>query len=208
MVKRLSMAFPVIFIAFITTIAQVEDLSSEGHSWWKARNLVIQITEDGKLKNEIWVADLHVTHHDKNKRPGAVWSYSSFYYSSYNGCIDVSPSQLSTDDGGISNLSIYNDVIVFDIITLSRKIAGVYAKSYQIVAKISGDNKIESVTGSGLHVEPIFGGDKLKHREVKIGLKNTKNPIDFPSLTDRKIKDRGRLGLTLTKPICNTGLID
>jgi len=74
-VKRLSMAFPVIFIAFITTIAQAEDL---GRSPWWADNLVIQITEDGKFKNEVWVADLYVFH-NKNKRSGAVWSYSVFH---------------------------------------------------------------------------------------------------------------------------------
>ena len=148
MVKRLSMAFPVIFIAFITTIAQAEDLPSEGRSWWKARNLVIQITEDGKFKNEIWVADLRVTH-DKYKRPGAIWSHSVFYYWRFDGCIEVSPFQFDTDDGGISNLSIYNDFIVFDLITLSRKLGGVHAKTYRIVAKILVITELRALQAQG-----------------------------------------------------------
>ncbi len=43
MVKRLSMALAVIFIAFTVTIAQADDSSSEDPLFWMGDNLVMQM---------------------------------------------------------------------------------------------------------------------------------------------------------------------
>ncbi len=131
--------------------------------------LKIQVLEDGKKSNEIWIANFSVF--KINDRVNATWSYVRVWHRCKEGDgIILTPWHYSIEDGGITNLIVGEN----NIITFNLNID--FDHTYQMIVKLGGPKFIPilDIEGSGLWWSDIL------ERNIKRDLKITKDKIILP----------------------------